>query len=193
MKRKRKITKRADLKQFVALFMALFGFWLILSAQIDFKTIMLGLIIALIIPWLCRRILYVPAVNTPRRAYAIFSLPYAKLGAYLLWLLKELVKANIDVALLVLNPKMPINPQVIKFKKTMDNPVAQTILANSIILTPGTITVDVEDHVFTIHALTKEAALSLAPDAGEGEMPARVAALFEEEVEVKDRWFQKSC
>lgn len=187
MRTNNKTIRNGRSKQYIVLSLALFGFWVILSGRFDLKIIIIGVIAAMLIPWLCRSLLYVPAVNTPRKNYAAFSLPYLKLVPYLLWLLKELVKANIDVALLVLNPKMPIGPTIVKFKKNMDNPVAQTILANSIILTPGTITIDVADNVFTVHALTKEAALSLAPQEGEGEMPVRVAALFAEnnEAEVK--------
>ena len=166
--------------QFFILSLSLFCFWVILTGKYDFKNLIMGLLAALLISWLCRSILYVQGANTPEKRYAAFSLPYGRLFFYLLWLFKELVKANINVALIVLNPKMPISPQVIKFKKVIDHPVAQTILANSIILTPGTITMDVQDNVYIIHAITKEAALSLAPEEGEGEMPARVGALFNE-------------
>ncbi|MDD4665893.1 MAG: Na+/H+ antiporter subunit E [Clostridia bacterium] len=182
---KNALTKKAQFKQFVILPAALFIFWIVLSGKTDFKNLVIGLIAACLIPWLCRSVLCLQATTTPGKSYAAFDLPYGKIFVYLLWLFWELVKANIEVALIVLNPKMPINPQVRTFKKTLDHPVAQTVLAKSIILTPGTITIDVEDHVYTIHALTEGAALALAPEEGEGEMPARVGRLFNEEAEVK--------
>jgi multicomponent Na+:H+ antiporter subunit E len=185
MSTKKVHTKKAQLKQFFVLPLALFVFWIILTGRFDVKSSIIGLIAALFISWLCGSILYLPAMNTPGKKYAAFDLPYIKLFFYLLWLFWELVKANIEVALIVLNPKMPINPQVRTFEKHLDNPVAQTLLAKSIILTPGTITMDVEDDVYTIHALTESAALSLAPEEGEGEMPARVGRLFNEQAEVK--------
>ncbi|NLO75291.1 MAG: Na+/H+ antiporter subunit E [Clostridia bacterium] len=178
--------------QFWILFLFLLGFWIILSGSFDLKNVVIGVLVAFFIPWLCRSILDIPAKNNSRKKYAAFSLPYLKLVPYLLWLFKELVKANIDVALLVLNPKMPISPQIVNFREKTNNPIAQTILATSIILTPGTITIDVDDNVFTVHALTKEAASSLAPPQGEGEMSTRVAHLFGNKAEVKEGCISKS-
>jgi multicomponent Na+:H+ antiporter subunit E len=153
-------------KQFIFFSLILFGFWIILSGKFDVWHLLIGLATALTVSWLCRSFL--------------LDLPYLKLFFYAGWLCRELVKANVEVALIVLNPKMPISPRLVTFKKTMDNPVAHTVLANSITLTPGTITVDVEEGVYTVHALTEKAALSLAPLTGEGEMPARVGRLFNE-------------
>lgn len=179
--RKEQTLKGAELKQFVALSIALFGFWVILSGKIDAKHLIIGFVSALIITWLCRPLLRLPSQTASGKIHLAFDLPYLKLLLYILWLLKELVKANIDVALIVLNPKMPISPQITTFKKSMPNPVAHAVLANSITLTPGTITVDVQDDLYTIHALTESGALSLATvDGKEAEMPARVGQLFEE-------------
>ncbi len=174
---------REKLIQYSILSSILFLFWVIFSGKLDVKHLMIGAVTALVIAWICSSFLQVSSVTTPGipvKEYAVFNLPYLKLFPYLGWLLWELVKANVDVALLVLNPQMPISPQIFTFKKTMSNPVAHMILANSITLTPGTITVDVQEDVYTIHALTESAALSLAPLAGEGDMPARVGRLFNE-------------
>ncbi len=177
---KKNLAREAQLKQLIVLPLALFIFWIILTGSFTTKSLIIGLMAALIVSRLCSPILYLPAAHTPGKSYAAFDLPYLKLFFYLFWLLGELIKANIQVALIVLNPKMPISPQVVTFKKPLDHPVAQTLLAKSIILTPGTITMDVEDDIYTIHALTKDAALSLAPLEGEGEMPVRVGRLFNE-------------
>jgi multicomponent Na+:H+ antiporter subunit E len=173
-------TKRAEVKQFMALSLVLFIFWTILSGKVDTKHLIIGLISALTITWICRPLLRLPSQIKAGEIHFAFDLPYGKLFVYVLWLLKELVKANIEVALIVLNPRMPISPQIITFKKSMTNPVAHVVLANSITLTPGTITVDVQDDVYTIHALTESGALSLSPVDGEGEMPAHVGRLFKE-------------
>lgn len=158
-------------KQYILLTLILFSFWVVLSGKLEVKYLTIGLITALTVSWI-----YQPFFCKP------FSVSIFNLFIYLGWLLKELVKANIEVALLVLNPKMLISPRLITFKKEMSNPVAYLLLANSITLTPGTITVDVQDGFYTIHALTEKAALSLAPKQGEGEMPARVGSLFLGEV-----------
>ena len=62
-----------------------------------------------------------------------------------------LLKANIDVARRVLSPKLPINPGIVMFKTKLDNDFAKMVLANSITLTPGTLTVDVIKNKFYVH------------------------------------------
>ena len=92
---------------------------------------------------------------------------------YAVWLVKEIVQANIDVARRILNPSLPIRPKVIRVKATQQGDLGRVIYANSITLTPGTVSVDVEGDEIVVHALTEEAA---AEDAS-GEMNRRVTAL----------------
>ncbi len=63
----------------------------------------------------------------------------------------ELLKSNIDVALRVINPDLPINPGIVKVKTTLKSPLGRAFLANSITLTPGTLTVEMKDEYFYIH------------------------------------------
>lgn len=70
---------------------------------------------------------------------------------YLFVLSWEIVKSNIDVALRVLNPKLPINPGIVKVKTRLKSPIGRMILANSITLTPGTLTIDMKDDELYIH------------------------------------------
>ena len=63
----------------------------------------------------------------------------------------KLILANIDVAYRVLSPKMPINPGMVKVKTSIDKPVGKLVLANSITLTPGTLSVDVKDEDIYVH------------------------------------------
>ena len=67
----------------------------------------------------------------------------------------QLIMANIDVLLATTDQELAIDPKVLKFRFTADNPVASVILANSITLTPGTITVQVEGDKLTVHCLDK--------------------------------------
>jgi multicomponent Na+:H+ antiporter subunit E len=69
---------------------------------------------------------------------------YLWFGYYVPLFLWECLKANIDVALIVLNPKLPINPGIVKIKTNLKSDTALTFLANSITLTPGTLCVDIE-------------------------------------------------
>jgi len=71
--------------------------------------------------------------------------------AYVFVFFKELIVSNLDVARRVVNPKLPIKPGIVKVKTNLTSPIAKTILANSITLTPGTLTVDIQDEYLFIH------------------------------------------
>lgn len=189
MKKAGKKTKGmgSELGQFVLLTILLFGFWLIMSGIWQIKFLLVGFAASLIIAWITRPLLRVPSETVPNKSYMVFNLPYLKLLAYVPWLLWEIIKANIDVVKLVLDPKMPIQPMIVTFKKPMSNPVAHVFLANSITLTPGTVTVDLKDGVYHVHAITEKAARSLVPVDGEGEMPRRIGELFNENRHVAER------
>lgn len=70
---------------------------------------------------------------------------------YLFHFIVALIKANLDVARRVINPALPINPGVVKFKTKLTTNYSKMVLANSITLTPGTLTVDVIGDTFYIH------------------------------------------
>ena len=93
------------------------------------------------------------------------------------WLVVEIIKANIDVAKLALSPKMPITPTLLRVKASQTSDLGQVIYANSITLTPGTISVDVADGEILVHALSREGAEALL----EGEMDRRVTRMVGED------------
>ena len=70
---------------------------------------------------------------------------------YIFVFIKELIVSNIDVAGRVINPRLPIKPGIVKVKTKLNSRIAKTILANSITLTPGTLTVDIKDEYLYIH------------------------------------------
>ncbi len=96
-----------------------------------------------------------------------------RLIRYIPWLLKEIFIANIDVARLILSPKLRISPNLVKVEAFQETELAQVIYANSITLTPGTVSVDLEDGWITVHAITWEARQALI----EGDMDMRAALL----------------
>ncbi len=79
---------------------------------------------------------------------------------YLPYIIWEIVKANLDVAKIIISPKMDIQPRMFETEATQKTTIAQVIYANSITLTPGTITCDMRERdgkmVFRVHALTKD-------------------------------------
>ncbi len=80
---------------------------------------------------------------------------------YVCLLLKEVLMANIHVAKIVLTPKLDIDPVVVNFKTKLKTEKTKAMLANSITLTPGTITMLLEGNVYTVHCLKKEFAKNL--------------------------------
>ena len=105
------------------------------------------------------------------------SLRFGRFLFYLFWLLWQIVLAGFYMAYIIIHPRMPVEPYVLKFKADLPNTQAKVILGNSITLTPGTLTVDIEGNYFTIHALAPKSYESLVND----EMPRQVLALFEKE------------
>lgn len=93
------------------------------------------------------------------------------------WLLVEIVKANIDVARRILSPSMPVTPTLIRVKASQKSDLGQVIYANSITLTPGTISVDVANGEILVHALSR----SGAEDLVRGEMDRRVSRMVGED------------
>ena len=89
------------------------------------------------------------------------------------WILWEIFKANIGVTRVILNPKLPISPNMIQVKASQKTALGKVIYANSITLTPGTVSVDVTDDTITVHALSHDNAEELLT----GEMDRRVTKM----------------
>ena len=92
---------------------------------------------------------------------------------YIPWLLREIVAANFHVVYLVFRPGQ-IRPQVIRFRTRLKSDMARVAFGNSITLTPGTITLDIQDGEFHVHALSEKAAQSVVT----GDMESRVRQVF---------------
>lgn len=97
--------------------------------------------------------------------------------SYLPWLLREIILANIHVAQLVISRKPDLDPHIIEIPINLQRAPAQVLLANSITLTPGTVSIDVRPNRIIAHALTPAASGSLESQ----DMQQRVAALFHEQ------------
>jgi multicomponent Na+:H+ antiporter subunit E len=149
----------------------LLGLWLLFSGHYDVFHISAGVLSVAFVLTLNNSLftarLYSGDVHRPIRLLA--------LAGYLPWLLKEIVIAALQVARIVLTPRMPVDPSLVEFHAELPNAAAQTVLANSITLTPGTVTIDITHGVFLVHAITDSSSESLV----EGVMPQRVVRLFE--------------
>ncbi|HBQ39104.1 MAG TPA: hypothetical protein DD808_00825, partial [Halieaceae bacterium] len=92
---------------------------------------------------------------------------------YWLWLLWEMVVTNVQVLRLVLGPKSALSPTIVDIDAAASSKFALTLLGNSITLTPGTLTINIDDARITTHCLTRAA----AEDLRGGAMSRRVAAV----------------
>jgi multicomponent Na+:H+ antiporter subunit E len=167
----KKETPALMMHRFFITFVILFGFWILLSWHFDAIHLVLGLISSLLVAYASSDLLI------PGRGAGLSLKKIALIVHYILYLAYSIVLANIDVAYRVLHPKMPIEPEIVEFKTRLSSDLARTILANSITLTPGTITVDVRGDMFSIHALSPQS----ADDLLKGGMENKLIKIFEGE------------
>ena len=129
---------------FVA-FVILLLFWILLNNTFDPLILGVGAGLALLLSLLfCRRCNVFREVKLTPRAF-VYTFIY--LGVFMV----ELIKSNLDVARRVLSPRLPINPGIVEVKTGLSSKMGRMILANSITLTPGTLTVDIQDDKLFIH------------------------------------------
>ena len=163
----------------VCLFLLLFAFWMALAGSLKTKFVIYGIITAATTVWLCYPLLLVPNRDGSKK-YFVFGVPILKFISYTGWLMWQLVLANIDVLKATTSQELDIDPKVVRFYFRVDNPMAYVVLANSITLTPGTVTLNVDDEgLFEIHALTVGAAEGVL----DGSFQKKVADLFGEELD----------
>ena len=158
------------MKAKLATFVAMFTFWVVLSGMFDAFHLTLGVICCLLVAHFSHDLLF---YGDDDQSYVRGLLG---LIAYLPWLFYQIIIANLQIAYVVLHPRMfeMIDPHVIRFKTKLKRPISKVTFAQSITLTPGTITVSIHDDEFSVYALTRSAS-----DALPGEMEARVARALE--------------
>lgn len=118
-------------------FLLSFLAWIALTNLNDLQEIIAGVIVAVIVSSVAGHMV----VTTEKKRAFLYRFYEGMI--YIIKFIWEMIKANIHVAYIVLNPKLPINPGIVKIKTQLTKDSAITVLANSITLTPGTLTVDV--------------------------------------------------
>lgn len=96
---------------------------------------------------------------------------------YFFWLIYQIILSGFHVLGILMKPSMPIETAIVKFRVDLPSSHAKMILGNSITLTPGTLTIDIEGDLFTVHALDSSSYASIEND----EMPRQVLQLFQKE------------
>ncbi|MCW8915988.1 MAG: Na+/H+ antiporter subunit E [Magnetovibrio sp.] len=141
--------------------------WALLSGMFEPLLLGLGLASIIVTVWIAHRMDVVDHEGHP-----IHLGPRSVI--YFPWLVWEIIKSNWDVAKIILSPKMKIQPHIFKTKASQLSDVGLTTYANSITLTPGTVTITMEmDNSFEIHALTDAAREGVES----GEMDRRCTAM----------------
>ena len=149
--------------RYVSLGLILSGFWLVLSGHYTVITVTAGATSVVGALLLAARMKTVDEEGHP-----VHLLPRAV--TYLPWLAREIMISAWDVTKIILNPRLPISPTLIRVKASQKTPVGITVYANSITLTPGTISARVSGHEILVHAITRDGAEAV----GEGTMDRRV-------------------
>ncbi|UCF15077.1 MAG: Na+/H+ antiporter subunit E [Phycisphaerales bacterium] len=127
----------------LVLFLVTFVLWLLLTHTLRLQFVITGAVISLLTALLFGNIF----VKNSIKFFQIAR--YFWFFWYLIFFIWECVKANLDVAYRVLHPSLPIRPGIVKARINLRTEIARTILANSITMTPGTLSVDiVGEHIF---------------------------------------------
>ena len=133
--------------RYILLGLSLFGFWLLLSGHYQPLTLSFGVASCLLVVLFAWRMDRADGYTFPFRI--TWRVPF-----YLIWLIREVFRANVNVARIILHPQLPISPIIVPFRATMKSDLGRFIYANSITLTPGTITTGTQGDTLRIHALT---------------------------------------
>ncbi|WP_058828922.1 monovalent cation/H+ antiporter subunit E [Haloferax sp. Q22] len=155
-----RLPSRANVSKALAMFGVSFGFYLLLAGVFDTFNLVTGAISAGVVTAVFARISF---VNTPSVTGTVARI--ARFLLYVPYLLWEIVKANFSVAYIILHPDLPIDPEMQRYRAAIWGDLSVTTLANSITLTPGTLTVDMDRDSLIIHSLTGSARDGLAGGA----------------------------
>lgn len=157
---------------FALTFVVMFAMWLLFSGRFDAFHLVMGVLASALVAFLSADLLF-PVPPDRKR-----PLLWLRFVGYIPWLLYQIFLANLHVLYIVFHPRMRelIDPQIIEFDSKLSGDVARTTFANSITLTPGTITVDVTAiGKYSVHCIDTESGKPLP-----GKMEAKIAKVFGE-------------
>jgi multicomponent Na+:H+ antiporter subunit E len=153
-------------------------FWILLSGRIGLQYFLFMAVAVVVVLILNPVRAFDGATAEPSRGMGLRGRLRAGgyLLRYLVWLVVKVIRANVEVAILILHPRLPIRPRFLTFRTTLRHPMAKALVANSITLTPGTVTVDLDGGEYLVHALVPESAGAVTG----GELQNVVAPIFGE-------------
>ena len=145
--------------------MGFFLIWLLLSESFDKFSVGLGLVAASGVAWF----------NTDRST-SRFTIPRLRIVWYFLWLVGRILQSGFHLSVLILHPALPIDPKLIRYRTKLREEAGIVLLGNSITLTPGTITVEVNSQDLVVHAMDDKS----AHDVTSLRLEQQIAGLFGE-------------
>jgi multicomponent Na+:H+ antiporter subunit E len=156
-------------------FISLMLFWVVMSGFFDAVHLTMGVL----------SVAGVMAINHKLKVHRFFSddmndlkeIRYFRAVFYFFWMIYQIVVAGFHVVKIIFKPSLPTKLSIVRFKADLPSSHAKVILGNSITLTPGTLTVDIEGDHFLVHALDESSYKGIISD----EMPREVLKLFQKE------------
>jgi len=140
--------------------------WVMMSGQFDPIHLGLGLILSFFVAW----------INSGHSAFVPRFFLWGRIFLYLPWLFGKIVQSSLHVTKLILDPRLPIHPRLIRYESKLQEIPAVVLLGNSITLTPGTITAEVNGQVLLVHALDEAS----GEDVTSGRLESKIAKIFGE-------------
>jgi len=147
--------------------MALFMFWILLSASFEWIHLGLGLIFSFAVAWL----------NSGHSPFVPKFRLWLRIILYLPWLFYKIIQSSVHLSKLILHPALPISPHLISVESKLRHHAAVVLLGNSITLTPGTITAEVERNNLIVHAMDEVSGDDVTSKAIE----SKIADIFKDE------------
>lgn len=157
----------------IVIFLLLLGIWIVFSGKFDAFHIALGILSSAFITAISGNFYF----SNRSKSFGARTAELLRLPGYLLWLLWQIVLSNIHILKLALTPGdiKDLNPSLVRIKPKLKTEFGKYMLANSITLTPGTITIEVDGDEMLIHSISKHTADGVKDDT----MEKKVAKVFE--------------
>lgn len=162
----------SKIRSYVVTFIVMMGFWMIFSGKFDLFHLSLGVVSCLLVTIFSHDLLFPTGFKTN------YFVTWIKFIGYIPWLLYQILLANLHLLRLCFHPRMTdlIDPHIIEFSSRLESDNSRTTFANSITLTPGSITVNITVMgKFTVHCIDRASGEPLP-----GEMEPRIAGVFSE-------------
>ena len=147
--------------------LALFMFWILFSASFEWIHLGLGLIFSFAVAWL----------NSGHSPFVPKFQLWFRIFLYVPWLFYEIIRSSINLSKLILHPALPIEPHLISVESKLRHHAAVVLLGNSITLTPGTITAEVDRNKLIVHAIDKVS----GEDVLSKQIETKIADIFKDE------------